>query len=69
MTDKATDTLIRDVPLGGGNFAKIPEPQRLVFGSVRWAFDPVRLDAGRPPRLARLGGSGAGDRARLRARA
>ncbi|MGH7897199.1 MAG: TonB-dependent receptor domain-containing protein, partial [Candidatus Binatia bacterium] len=38
LTDEPTSVLIRDVPLGGGNFAKIPEPQRLVFASVRWEF-------------------------------
>jgi outer membrane receptor protein involved in Fe transport len=36
LTDEKTAVLIRDVPLGGGNFIKIPEPGRLVFGSLRW---------------------------------
>ncbi len=38
LTEEATDVLIRDVPLGGGNFYKILEPQRLIFGSFRWSF-------------------------------
>jgi iron complex outermembrane recepter protein len=38
LTDRKTGVLIRDVPFGGGNFAQIPEPPRLVFGSFRWAF-------------------------------
>ena len=38
LNDVATHAYIQDVPLGGGNFAGIPEPPRLVFGSFRWAF-------------------------------
>ncbi|MGH7803360.1 MAG: TonB-dependent receptor, partial [Candidatus Binatia bacterium] len=38
LTDRSTGVLIRDVPLGGGNFYKILEPQRLVFGAFRWTF-------------------------------
>jgi len=38
LNDVDTAVLVRDVPLGGGNFARIPEPQRLVFGTVRWGF-------------------------------
>ncbi len=38
LNDRKTGILIRDVPFGGGNFAKLPEPQRLVFCSFRWSF-------------------------------
>ena len=38
LTDRNTSILIRDVPFGGGNFAKLAEPQRQIFGSVQWAF-------------------------------
>ena len=38
LTDPDTAFHRRDIPLGGGHFAQIAEPQRLVFGSIRWAF-------------------------------
>ena len=38
LTDRDTAFHRRDIPLGGGHFAQIAEPQRLVFGSIRWEF-------------------------------
>jgi len=38
MTDVATDAFVFDVPFGGGNFAKILEPQRLVFAEAQYHF-------------------------------
>ena len=38
LTDEDTSVLIRDVLFGGGNFAKLAEPQRLIFATFRWAF-------------------------------
>ncbi|MGH7896484.1 MAG: hypothetical protein ACREQQ_00910, partial [Candidatus Binatia bacterium] len=38
LGDVDTDVHLRDVPLGGGNFAAIPEPQRLIMGSIQWSF-------------------------------
>jgi iron complex outermembrane recepter protein len=38
LTDRKTAILIRDVPFGGGNFVKLPEPPRLIYGAFRYAF-------------------------------
>jgi iron complex outermembrane recepter protein len=38
LTNKATAILIRDVPLGGGVFARLPEPPRLLFATFQYAF-------------------------------
>lgn len=38
FTDKFTNAIKSDVPLAGGTFYQLPEPPRLVFGELRWAF-------------------------------
>ena len=38
LTDRNTAILIRDVPFGDGNFTKWAEPQRLVYGALRYSF-------------------------------
>ncbi len=38
LTDRATNVLMRDVPLGPGNFTKVLEPPRTIFGAFEWRF-------------------------------
>ncbi len=38
LTDENVTTLVRDFPLGKDNLHQVPEPQRQVFGEVRWSF-------------------------------